>query len=109
MNELEIEKWKKHFAEMECERLTRIAMAYDCDCGARTYFVLDRFPMSSKIGFVCESCRKFNFNKLVHPFIFYINILGELSTNQIAELNFSDPNDPQKDLLNKHLELQNIS
>lgn len=83
---------------------TSLCMAYDCECGGRTYFVLDRFPMSHKVGFKCESCNKFDFRKIVTPFVYYSKVFGEIDSGH--KILFKDENNPQAILLEQHIEFE---
>lgn len=92
-----VKRWAKHY-------LT-ICMAYDCKCGARTYFAMDRYPMSYKIGFQCEGCNKFDYRKIVQPFVYYAKIYGEIEKPE--DLVFADSNDKQYELLKHHIGFEN--
>lgn len=104
MNEEQKEAYKDYLMKEMQREFDRLCMAYDCECGGRTYFVLDRFPMSRKIGFECESCKKFDFRKIVEPFVYYSKVFGEIDSGH--KILFKDENNPQAILLEQHISLE---
>lgn len=104
MSQEKIEEYHAYWIKRYQESLTRLCIAYDCECGARTYYALDRFPMSYKIGFQCESCKIFDFRKIVEPFVYYSKIHGEFESAE--DIVFMDPTDIQRKLLMQHCDFE---
>lgn len=105
MTDDQIEAYRAYIAREIRNSYSQLCMAYDCECGARTYYVMDRFPMSYKIGFECESCKKFDFRKIVEPFVYYSKLCGEIDSPE--DLIFVDKTDPQCILLKLHMDFEN--
>lgn len=87
------EEEKKYFLYVQKSRMEdaqRLCLGYQCECGAQTSFVIDREPMSKKIGFSCETCKKFDYRPICNPLVFYNEEFGWISLEELKEIEILD-------------------
>jgi hypothetical protein len=85
-------EYAQYLAKRHAESLQWISCGYHCKCGADTFYVIDRYPMSPKIMFQCESCKEMSLKPIIKPYEFFNKILGYFSAEKLKDLVWSKGN-----------------
>ena len=89
------EKQKAYFTCVQKsheEEKQRLCLGYQCECGSQDFFVIDRVPMSEKIGYTCKTCNKFDFRPICDPLVFWNEDIGYIDSDELQEVEILDRN-----------------